>query len=109
MPNKSEYNHAYYLAHREAMLTKGRAWAKEHPERIRELARYRRGRRWAGPFWCVDCGAPVMHALRCRRCYLRHRYQTDPEYRARRAVIMRASHARRGRQAGQPKGGDDGR
>src|SRR5436190_119845 len=35
------------------------------------------------PRACVDCGAPVVRALRCRRCRERLRYASDPDYRAR--------------------------
>jgi hypothetical protein len=41
------------------------------------------------PRRCLDCGEVVVRALRCRRCYTRYRYATDPEYRVRRLATTR--------------------
>ena len=88
--NRPAYFHAYYLAHREEILAKNRAWAAEHPDRRRELARLRRAGRRPEPRFCADCGAPVARALRCRRCTIRHRYATDADFRRRRLVTTKA-------------------
>lgn len=37
---------------------------------------------------CVSCGAPVQRAERCRRCYLRHRYATNPAVRAKQLALQ---------------------
>lgn len=42
------------------------------------------------PGRCVSCRAPVQRAERCRRCYLRHRYATCPEVRAKQLSLQAA-------------------
>ncbi|MBI4494002.1 MAG: hypothetical protein HY690_14530 [Chloroflexi bacterium] len=37
---------------------------------------------------CISCGAPVQRAERCRRCYLRHRYATNPDVRAKQLSLQ---------------------
>lgn len=37
---------------------------------------------------CVGCGAPVQRAERCRRCYLRYRYATNPAVRAKQLALQ---------------------
>lgn len=37
---------------------------------------------------CISCGAPVQRAERCRRCYLRHRYATNPSVRAKQLALQ---------------------
>ena len=39
---------------------------------------------------CIGCGAPVQRAQRCRRCYLRHRYATNPLVRAKQLALQAA-------------------
>jgi hypothetical protein len=93
---RAAYFHRYYLAHREAILEKNRRWYEEHRARAAELRR-RRPRRPRPPRYCVDCGSPVVASERCKRCYARHRYQTDPAYRARRLASTRRWLTRRRR------------
>lgn len=93
---RSTYFRAYYLAHREAILAKNRAWYRAHPERPRELARLRRARLPPRPpRACLDCGASITRGLRCPRCRARYRYAVDPAYRARKLAATRAWLARR--------------
>ena len=40
---RAAYNRTYYLAHRERILAKNRAWSHTHPERIAELRAARAG------------------------------------------------------------------
>jgi hypothetical protein len=81
------YFRRYYAAHKERILAKNRRWAKEHAGLL-AIRRRTQVRVSAAPGSCIDCGGPVVRAVRCRRCHSRFRYATDPEYRARR---LRAS------------------
>jgi len=60
--------------HEEDLGANGQASHLEHQERK--------------PRSCIGCGAPVVKAVRCRRCYVRHRYATDPAYRARQLAMQ---------------------
>ena len=46
---RAAYNRTYYLAHRERILAKNRAWSHPHPERIAELRAARAGEQRAEP------------------------------------------------------------
>jgi hypothetical protein len=95
---RAAYFRRYYLAHREAILEKNRRWYEEHRPRAAELRRQRaRPRSPRPPRYCVDCGAPVVATERCQRCYARHRYHTDPGYRARKLASTRRWLSRRRR------------
>jgi len=87
---RAVYFRSYYLAHRAAILAKNRRWMEEHRERVAEL---RQARRRAepppAPHQCLECGRIVARALRCRTCWARLRYATDPDYRARRLATTR--------------------
>ena len=86
---RSRYFRAYYEAHRDAILAKNRRWGAEHKARLAELRRARRERHAPEPHACADCEAIVLRAPRCPKCRVRFRYQTDPEYRARRLATTR--------------------
>ncbi len=89
---RSSYFRTYYEAHRDRILDKNRKWAKDNRERLVQLRRarqFRKHRAADDPRRCLDCGEVVVRALRCRRCYTRHRYATDPEYRVRRLATTR--------------------
>ena len=88
----SGYFRNYYVANREAVLTKNRQWARDNRERIVELRRRRAALKpkiVREPKACADCGARVVRAERCRKCYVRHRYATNLDYRARRLASTR--------------------
>lgn len=38
---------------------------------------------------CWDCGTQTVRAQRCRHCYLRHRYHTNPEARAKQLELQK--------------------
>jgi hypothetical protein len=89
---RSSYFRTYYEAHRDRILDKNRKWAKDNRERLVQLRRarqFRKSRSVDDPRRCLDCGEVVVRALRCRRCYTRYRYATDPEYRVRRLATTR--------------------
>lgn len=89
---RSNYFRTYYEAHRDRILDKNRKWAKDNRERLVQLRRarqFRKSRNADDPRRCLDCGEVVVRALRCRRCYTRYRYATDPEYRVRRLATTR--------------------
>jgi hypothetical protein len=89
---RSAYFRSYYEAHRDRILDKNRKWARENRERLVHLRRarqLRKNRAADEPRRCLDCGEVVVRALRCRRCYTRYRYATDPEYRVRRLATTR--------------------
>lgn len=94
-PARSAYFRGYYLDHRDEILAKNRRWLAEHKERVAELRRARRTRRPPPEVFCLDCGARTARAPRCRACYQRFRYKTDPDYRARRLAINRRWQQRR--------------
>jgi uncharacterized Zn finger protein (UPF0148 family) len=86
---RAAYFQRYYAAHRERILEKNRRWARENRAKLAELRQARQERAAAAPRQCVDCGARVVRAARCRRCYIRYRYATDPDYRSRRLATTR--------------------
>jgi hypothetical protein len=104
---RSAYFRVYYEAHRDRILDKNRRWARENRERLVHLRRARQLRKSRSvdePRRCLDCGEVVVRALRCRRCYTRYRYATDPAYRLRRlATTRRWLERRRAAQAGAPQ------
>ena len=80
------YFRQYYLKNRESVLAKNRKWAEDNKERVSELRKMRastRPRPVRVPVYCIDCGDQVVRAQRSRRCYVRHRYATDTNYRTR--------------------------
>jgi len=88
----SAYFKQYYQRNKEKILAKNRRWAAENKERVAELRRIRlakQPRAAAEPKYCIDCGDVVQRALRCRKCYVRHKYHTDPEYRAKRLATTK--------------------
>ncbi len=105
---RSAYFRVYYEAHRDRILDKNRRWARENRERLVHLRRARQLRKTRDadePRRCLDCGEVVVRALRCRRCYTRFRYATDPAYRQRRlATTRRWLERRRATQDGTPSG-----
>jgi hypothetical protein len=89
---RAAYFRAYYEEHRERILDKNRRWARDNKTRIVQLRQARRAQLTGGEpaaRACADCGAQVTRATRCRKCYIRHRYATDPQYRARRLATTR--------------------
>ncbi len=88
---RSAYFRSYYLAHKERILDKNRRWARNNREKLVQLrlARLARQSKPGETRRCIECGAPVVRATRCRRCYIRYRYATDPAYRARRLATTR--------------------
>lgn len=88
---RSAYFRSYYLAHKERILDKNRRWARNNREKLIQLrqARLARQAQLGETRRCIECGAPVVRATRCRRCYIRYRYATDPAYRARRLATTR--------------------
>ncbi|MGH2353740.1 MAG: hypothetical protein ACRDI2_16470 [Chloroflexota bacterium] len=89
---RSAYFRTYYTRHRDRILEKNRRWARANREKLiqqRRAQQNRRPQRDTEPRRCVDCGTAVVRAVRCRRCYIRFRYATDPEYRARRLATTR--------------------
>ena len=88
----SGYFRSYYAANRDRILAKNQKWARDNGERVVELRRLRSERRpkvVREPKFCIDCGTLVIRAERCRRCYVRNRYATDSDYRARRQASTR--------------------
>ncbi|HEX2323848.1 MAG TPA: hypothetical protein VHQ00_00540 [Chloroflexota bacterium] len=104
---RSAYFRVYYEAHRDRILDKNRRWARENRERLVHLRRARQLRKTRDadePRRCLDCGEVVVRALRCRRCYTRFRYATDPAYRQRRlATTRRWLERRRATRDGAPQ------
>ena len=89
---RAAYFRSYYENHKDRILDKNRRWAKDNKTRIVELRQSRRVRDTsAEPVTrtCIDCRAPVTRAARCRKCYIRFRYQSDPAYRERRLATTR--------------------
>ena len=89
---RSAYFQRYYETHKDRILAKNRRWAKDNKHKLVLLRQARQARlpREAGqPRACIDCGTLVVRAQRCRRCYIRFRYATDQEYRARRLATTR--------------------
>jgi hypothetical protein len=98
---RAAYFRAYYERHREALLEQHRRWYEAHREWVAELKRRSEARRRGviappEPRACVECGVVVVRAERCERCRARHRYHTDPAYRARRLASARRWRARTG-------------
>ena len=88
----AEYFRHYYVANREVILAKNRRWAQDNHQRVVELRRRRAALRpkiVREPQACIDCGTLVVRAERCRKCYVRNRYATNPDYRARRLESTR--------------------
>ena len=88
----ARYFQKYYVANRDLILTKNRRWAQDNRDRVVELRRIRarlRPRVVREPHGCIDCGTLVLRAERCCKCYVRYRYSTNPEYRARRLESTR--------------------
>jgi hypothetical protein len=89
---RAAYFRAYYEEHKDRILDKNRRWARDNKTRIVHLRQARRvkelGDDVAGRL-CIDCETPVTRAARCRKCYIRFRYATDPQYRARRLATTR--------------------
>jgi hypothetical protein len=88
---RSEYFRVYYAAHKERILDKNRRWARDNREKLVQLRQARQSQHTvpAAPRRCLDCDTLVVRAARCRRCYIRYRYATDPEYRSRRLETTR--------------------
>lgn len=89
---RSAYFRGYYETHKDRILTKNRRWAKDNRDRLVQLRRARqvhRSRAVEEPRRCLDCSEEVVRAVRCRRCYTRYRYATDPDYRVRRLETTR--------------------
>ena len=89
---RAAYFRLYYETHRDRILDKNRKWARDNRDKLVQLRQARQGRQAkldAAPRRCVECGAAVVRATRCRRCYMRFRYSTDPDYRARRLATTR--------------------
>ncbi len=89
---RSAYFRSYYESHKDRILDKNRRWARDNRERLVQLRRARqlhRAKALDEPRHCMDCGEEVVRAARCRRCYTRFRYATDPEYRVRRLATTR--------------------
>ena len=89
---RAEYFRSYYENHKDRILDKNRRWAKDNKSRIVELRQARRERDTSvQPVTraCVDCSEPVTRAARCRKCYIRFRYKSDPAYRERRLATTR--------------------
>jgi hypothetical protein len=83
------YFQMYYTSNKDRILNKNRRWAKDHGPTLAERRRARAAQKVAEPKACIDCGTAVARAERCRRCHIRHRYATDPQYRAHRLSITR--------------------
>jgi hypothetical protein len=88
---RATYFRTYYEEHKERILDKNRRWARDNKSRIVQLRQARRAKtaNAATTKTCLDCGTPVTRANRCRKCYIRFRYATDPVYRARRLATTR--------------------
>jgi hypothetical protein len=89
---RAAYFRAYYEEHKDRILDKNRRWAKDNKTRIVQLRQARRVKdsgETLSERLCIDCETPVTRAARCRKCYIRFRYATDPQYRARRLATTR--------------------
>jgi hypothetical protein len=89
---RAAYFRSYYENHKDRILDKNRRWAKDNKGRIVQLRQARRERDTSVTQTsrsCADCDTPVTRALRCRKCYIRFRYASDPAYRARRLATTR--------------------
>jgi hypothetical protein len=87
---RAAYFRGYYERHKAEILEKNRKWGAEHKDRLKALRQARRAQTAPPePAACVDCARPVPHGPRCRNCHARHRYATDPDYRARRLASTR--------------------
>jgi hypothetical protein len=89
---RAAYFQRYYAAHKDRILAKNRRWAKDNKEKLVVLRQTRQARELKAadePRRCIDCGSIVVRAERCRRCYIRHRYAADPQYRLRRLATTR--------------------
>ena len=89
---RAAYFRSYYESHKDRILDKNRRWAKDNKTRIVELRQSRRERDTSEmpvARTCIDCSAAVTRATRCRKCYIRFRYQSDPAYRERRLATTR--------------------
>jgi hypothetical protein len=85
----SAYFQRYYESNKGRILEKNRQWAKDNASTLAERRRERASQRVADDKHCVDCGAVVSRAERCRRCHIRYRYANDPAYREHRLSITR--------------------
>ncbi len=83
------YFQLYYTSNKDRILNKNRRWAKDHAPTLAERRRERAAQKVAEPKACIDCGATVARAARCRRCHIRFRYAADPQYRAHRLATTR--------------------
>ena len=102
---RAAYFRSYYEDHKDKILDKNRRWAKDNKTRIVQLRSARREKDLeAGEATrkCLDCETAVTRASRCRKCYIRYRYATDPAYRARRLATTRRWLSKRQEQ-GEPK------
>jgi hypothetical protein len=102
---RAAYFRSYYEEHKDRILDKNRRWAKDNKTRIVQLRQARREKDiedGEAVRTCLDCQAPVTRASRCRKCYIRFRYATDPAYRARRLATTRRWLTKR-QEDGQPK------
>jgi hypothetical protein len=88
---RAAYFRTYYEEHKDRILDKNRRWARDNKSRIVQLRQARRTKTIEGAEGkrCIDCDTPVTRAERCRKCYIRFRYATDPNYRARRLATTR--------------------
>ncbi len=88
---RAAYFRNYYEEHKDRILDKNRRWARDNKTRIVSLRQTRRAKSVDGASSksCLDCDTPVTRAERCRKCYIRFRYATDPTYRARRLATTR--------------------
>ena len=88
---RAAYFRSYYEEHKDKILHKNRRWAKDNKPRIVQLRQARRVKdeTSATARKCLDCDTQVTRAARCRKCYIRYRYATDPTYRARRLATTR--------------------
>lgn len=89
---RAAYFRSYYEEHKDRILDKNRRWARDNKARIVQLRQARRVRDVDTSVvrrTCLDCEAQVTRAQRCRKCYIRFRYASDPAYRARRLATTR--------------------
>ena len=86
---RAEYFRMYYESNRDRILVKNRRWAKDNRDKLVVLRQARRASRPEVQRLCVDCGAEVARASRCRRCSIRYRYAHDASFRERRLAITR--------------------
>lgn len=99
---RASYFRSYYETNKDRILTKNRRWARENKDKLVQLRQARQARLAQtsdSPRYCLDCGTPVVRAERCRRCYIRHRYANDADYRSRRLATTRRWLNRRQRMA----------